>query len=268
MSDFFDKVVTDAKSVEEELLGPDYPYYKYIGTPAELGISPEGSLSATANNVVGLIDYVKLMITGKGRANTAGTGLPLGDKFFLKTGAQCMDVDHGNKLVDRYLWINNIPDGSIPFLTSGAGIQFTDFEGIIPGVMEDLGAMNPMAIFKGFMEGNNPPCSEICMTTIGQPPKGNSDPNTPGSKCLHVSIDDIKAIPACDFPSQVNPQGGPKCQATFTTLDEMKQKGFDTSFRKAYPPSEFPSRESYNNFYIFLCGLLLIFIAQKLLKKN
>ena len=267
MSDFFDKVVTDAKAVEEELLGPDYPYYKYIGTPAEIGMSSEGSLSATANNVVGLIDYVELMITGKGRANKAGTGLPLGDKFFLKTGAQCMD-DKTQKLVDRYIWINNIPDGSIPFLTSGAGVQFTDFEGIIPGVMEDLGAMNPMAIFRGFMEGNNPPCSEICMPTVGQPPGGNSNPNTQGSSCFHVSNDDIKAIPACDFPNKVNPQGGPPCRANFTTLDEMKQKGFDTSFRKAYPSSELPSRESYNNFYIFLCGLLLIFIVQKLLKKN
>ena len=47
MSDFFDKVVNDAKAVEEELLGPDYPYYKYIGTPT----ANQTSLAPNKNNL-------------------------------------------------------------------------------------------------------------------------------------------------------------------------------------------------------------------------
>ena len=48
MSNFFDKIVNDAKGLEEKLLGPDYPYYKFISTPSEMHMSSEGSLSVTA----------------------------------------------------------------------------------------------------------------------------------------------------------------------------------------------------------------------------
>ena len=40
------------------MLGPDYAYYDYIKTPGELGMSPDGNLSATADDVGALINYV------------------------------------------------------------------------------------------------------------------------------------------------------------------------------------------------------------------
>ena len=256
MSNFFNEVMNDSKGVEEKLLGPDYPYYKFIATPAEMGMSSEGSLSTTADDIAGLINYVQMMVGGKGPANMSpnsplkggGSSQPLGDKFFLKTGAQCMD-SKTQQLVDRYIYINNIPDGSIPFLTQGAGIQFTDFEGLVPGIMEDLGAMNPISIFKGFMQGNNPPCTEITLDTIGQPPEGNSNPNIKGTATFHVSNSDIKEIDPCTFPGGGgNPLTDTPCKDTFRTIN--------------------PAEDNYSNFYIFLCALLLLFIVQKLLKKN
>ena len=54
-----------------------------------------------------------MLVTGKGRASK--TGKPLGNKFFLKTGGQCNPIDKKGNTVDRYLYINNVPDGSIPF---------------------------------------------------------------------------------------------------------------------------------------------------------
>ena len=146
------------------------------------------------------------------------------------------------------VFINNIPSGSIPFLTKGAGVQFTDFEGLVPGIMEDLGSMNPIAIFQGFMQGNNPPCTEITLPTIGQPPDGNSNPNIKDTTTFHVSNTDIKSINPCTFPDGKNPITGVPCRETFTSYQS--------------------ATENYRNFYIFLCGLLLIFIVQKLLKKN
>ena len=263
MSNFFDEVVNDAKGLEEKLLGPDYPYYKYIATPADMGMGTEGTLSQTSKNVAGLINYIQMMITGTGpgNKNPLGPSKPLGDKFFLKTGGQCMD-NITKKLVDRYIYINNVPDGSIPFLSSGAGIQFTDFEGLIPGIMENLGDMNPIAIFKGFMEGNNPPCTEITMPTVAQPPDGT--PSTAGTARHFVADDDIKAIPPCDFPGGGNPKTGVPCNSAFTTLNQWKQQ----QKKRLVPASAYPSEEGYNNFYILLCGLLMLFIVQKLLKKN
>ena len=97
-----------------------------------------------------------MMVEGTGPGNaTPNQNQPLGNKFFLKTGAQCMD-NTSKQLVDRYMYINNVPDGSIPLLTKSTGIEFKDFRGLIPGIMGNLEVMNPLSIFKGFMEGSNP----------------------------------------------------------------------------------------------------------------
>ena len=239
MSNFFDEVTKDAKALEEKLLGPDYPYYKYVATPAQAGITDKGTLSATSADIAGLINYVELLITGKGKANTGG-GQPLGDKFFLKTGGQCKDIQSG-KLVDRYLYINNQPDGSIPFITSGAGVQFTDFEGLVPGIIEDLDAMNPIAIFRGFMEGNNPPCTEITMPT-------KTAKNVLGSSSFHVSNGDIQDLGPCDFPGKTNPITKVSCKEAFVgnAIDKKELKSI----------------------YIFLFGIIMLFIVQRLLKRN
>lgn len=262
-SNFFDDVINDAKSMEKKLLGPDYPYYSYIATPTELGMSESGSLSASAKNIAAMLNYIQLMVEGTGPANRNPNGntKPMGDAFFLKTGGQCTDMTTG-KLVDRYIYINNIPDGSIPFLTKDTGIQFTEFTGLIPGVIEDLGTLNPLEIMKGFMLGNNPPCREITMPTVGQPP---GEITAAGSMKQHVADADITNMAPCDFPDKTNPITGIGCKAAFTTLNEMKNKGLDTSFRKKRTHS---GKENYNNIYIFLCGLLLIYLVQKLMKKK
>lgn len=267
MAQFFDDVVNDAKKMEQKMLGPDYPYYSYIATPAAMGMGETGTLSQAASNFAGIINYIALMVTGTGNANANpnGKALPTGDAFFLKTGGQCKDNQSG-KLVDRYLYINNIPNGSIPFLTSHRGMQFAEFTGLIPGIIEGLGRFNPIAIMRGFKEGSNPPCREITMPTVGQPPGSLT---AKGQVTHFVSDTDIGDLDPCDFklnpPSQgTNPITNVPCKIQFTTLDQMKKQGLDTSFRKKHKNI----KENYNNIYIFLCGLLLIYIVQKLLKKN
>lgn len=278
-SNFFTKVVDDAKAMEKQLTGPDYPYYDYIASPGELKPTPMsevGSISAAGDDVVAMIAYIQLLIEGRGGANMnprksgpgcksgqiGGGPCPMGNAYFLKTGAYCKSP--GGKLVDRYLWVNNIPNGSIPLLTKNTGITFTDFTGLIPGIMEDLGALNPMAILKGFMTGNNPPCQTIPMNTVGQPGLGAPTTNNGVQNTYHVANADIENIPACDFANGVNPITKIGCRATFTTLEDMKKQGLDTSFQK----TQHTIKDNYNNIYIFLCGLLLVYMVQKLLKKS
>ena len=236
---FFNDVMKNASSVEQKLLGPDYPYYKYIATPGEIGITDKGTLSATADDVAGLINYVQLLVEGTGKANKGG-GEPLGDKFFLKTGGQCKDIQSG-QLVDRYLYINNVPDGSIPFISSGVGVQFKDFRGLVPGMVENLGKMNPISIFRGFMQGNNPPCREISLPT-------RSATNVMGTDSKHVSDTDLQDLGPCDFPSKVNPVTNTKCREAFRSNEVTK--------------------EEFGFLYMLTFGLLLLFIFKKLLKKN
>ena len=164
MSDnIFQEVLTDVNAVEEKYMGPSYPYYKYIKNPSEIGMSAKGSLAVLGKDIDGLIAYTELLVTGKSKASA--TGQPLGNKFFLKTGGKCTNKET-NEEEDRYIYINNVPVGNVPFISSGVGVNFSDFRGLIPGTISNLNAFNPFAIMQGFLEGSKPECQELTMETI------------------------------------------------------------------------------------------------------
>ena len=208
MSNIFQEVLNDAEGVQNELLGPTYPYYKNIKSPSQIGMSSKGTIQQMSNNVNGLINYVELLVSGKSKASA--TGGPLGNKFFLQTGAKCLDnsSDASNNQVDRYIYVNNVPNGDIPFISSGMGINFSDFEGLIPGAMGNLNALNPFAILQSFMSGATPPCQEITMQTINVN-------NTKSSETHFVTVTDIKNIDPCSFPNKKNPITKAKCKESF-----------------------------------------------------
>jgi hypothetical protein len=199
MSGFFSDIMTDMKGMEQNLLGPDYLYWKRILKPSDMGMSDDGNFGALANNISGLINYVEVMVSGKGGSTT---GRPLGDKFFLKTGGQCTDVA-SNKLVDRYIYINNIPSGNIPFISSGlGGTDFTEFEGLIPGTLGDLAKLNPLNLFKSFMMGDNPPCMSVHLETVTPVTDGNGNDtgqDNNGSDTKFVAVADVKNMDPCTF---------------------------------------------------------------------
>ena len=147
MSNIFQEVLNNAQGVEEKLLGPSYPYYKNIKTPSQLGMSSKGTIQQMSQNIVGLTNYVEVLVSGKSSASA--TGGPLGNKFFLQTGGKCVDnsVDGSNNQVDRYIYVNNVPEGDIPFISSGLGVNFTDFRGLIPGAMSNLNVLNPFLLY-------------------------------------------------------------------------------------------------------------------------
>jgi hypothetical protein len=204
-SNIFQDVLEDAKAVEQKLLGDPYPYYKNIKTPSQIGMSDKGSLDALGKDIDGLIQYVELLVSGNSKASA--TGKPLGNKFFLKTGAKCKDISSGDQ-VDRYIYINNVPTGNIPFISSGLGVNFSEFKGIIPGAMSNLNALNPFAITQAFMAGATPDCQEITMETI-------TTDNIKSSESHYVTLVDIKNMDPCIFSNGENPATKKKCQETF-----------------------------------------------------
>jgi hypothetical protein len=207
MSNIFQQVLNDAGGVQDKLLGPTYPYYKNIKSPSQIGMSDKGTIQQLSNNIGGLINYVELLVSGKSKASA--TGGPLGNKFFLQTGAKCLDKASNNQ-VDRYIYVNNVPNGDIPFISSGLGVNFTDFEGLIPGSMGNLNALNPFAILQSFMSGATPPCQEITMQTI-------NNNNTKSSETHFVTVADIQNIDPCSFPNKQNPITKAKCKESFQT---------------------------------------------------
>ena len=194
MASFFEKAAHDVDSLEQEFLGPDYKYYANIRNPDELGMSSEGSMSTMADNVAGLINYVEVLVSGSGAASK--TNRPLGDKFFLKTGGQCTTSD--GKTVTRSLYVNNVPDGDIPFISSMSGFNFTAFEGLLPGILEDVGHLNPLPLFSAFMQGGKPPCTQITMPTI------NTN-NEHGTASGYVVNSEIKSMNNAWFTSEPKP---------------------------------------------------------------
>jgi hypothetical protein len=214
MSNLFDQVLTDTKGVEARLLGPTYPYYKNIRTPKEIGMSDAGTIKQMGKNIDGLIQYVEVLVTGKSRASS--TGGPLGNKFFLQTGAKCAAVDKCTdpndastcKKVDRYIYVNNIPQGNIPFISSGLGVNFSEFKGLIPGTMGNLNVLNPFGIMRAFLSGSNPPCQEITLQTV-------DINNNRSSETHYLTLTDISNMDPCFFSNRKNPITGKSCKETF-----------------------------------------------------
>ena len=216
MSNLFQEVLNDAKGVEERLLGPTYPYYKNIKAPNEIGMSDRGTLQQMGKNIDGLIQYVELLVTGDSKAST--TGGPLGNKFFLKTGAKCVAIDKCTdendestcEQTDRFIYVNNVPSGNIPFISDGLGVNFSEFKGLIPGSMGNLNVLNPFAIMRAFLSGSTPPCQEITMQTI-------DINNNKSSESHYVTLADIQNMDPCIFSNKTNPVTQDKCRETFKT---------------------------------------------------
>jgi|SaaInlV_150m_DNA_5_1039734.scaffolds.fasta_scaffold02396_2 hypothetical protein len=276
---FFDDIMNDVDSVEQELLGPDYSYWKHIKGLDELNITSDGD--GIVNDFKGLMDYIKILITGRGGASD--TGKPLGNAFFMKTGASCLDVDSnkkdadkkkdadnkhhivdacGNKVVketdedkynsvDRYVYINNIPDGDIPFLSSLAGEDFTFLEGLVPGIMSNMNNLNPFSIFSSFLDGVNPKCKKVSLKTA-------NNKNVISYKEQYVTLTDIKSLNPCWFKDKKNPLTGKTCP---------KGEGFQNRYENNYKTDTLPSGIICKAYYTTLC-LMLLYLFYKIASKK
>jgi hypothetical protein len=248
----FQDVLTNAKAAEEKYIGPDYPYYKYIKTPSEIGMSDKGSLSVLGKDIDGLISYVELLVSGGGKASA--TGQPLGNKFFLKTGGKCTDKATSQD-VDRYIYINNGPQGNIPFISSGLGVNFSEFKGLIPGTISNLNAFNPMEMFQSFLAGSKPDCQEITMETI-------DIYNNKSTESHFVTLVDIQNMDPCVFSNKTNPISKVKCKESFTNLNSSGLK--DTQCYTCYKIPTDPLTQAY----FASLGLLGVYILYKIMLKN
>lgn len=259
MSNIFQQVLTDATGVQQKLLGPDYPYWKNIKSPSQIGMSSDGNLGALGRDVSGLISYVEVLVSGGGNASVPGR--PLGNKFFLKTGGQCNsnpDASTDPVLVDRYIYINNVPEGNIPFISSGMGVNFSEFKGLIPGAMSNMNVLNPFAIMQSFMEGTNPQCKSITMQTIGPTPPPTSLPvNAVSSETHFVSLGDISNIDACSFSNRINPVTGRRCSEAFenATINKNNEEKKEKENILTYMPND-----PVVQLYFASLGILAIYI--------
>lgn len=243
---FFENALNNLDTLEEDILGPDYPYYKYINSPSDMGMSADGSKIAT--NIGGLMSYVDVLVTGSGKASA--TGKPLGDKYFITTAAKCKDVATGND-VTRSLYVNNIPDGSIPFITSLSG-ESTDLKGIVPGVLHDMVELNPLQIFQAFMIGSDPDCQQVTMETVDAN-------NVSTQETAYLINTDIQDMNPCWFTNNTNPITKAQCKESFATIKQSTPKQSKTD--------KVNERDLYSQLYYGSLGLIGLYIYMKLIIK-
>jgi len=174
----------------------NYPYYKYIKSPSDIGSSSAGNLTALKKDIDALKSYSNVLIYGDTKAHVGGLSA-LGNKYFMNTGGTCVAPDGSTQ--SRYVFINNIPDG-IPFLSSG---QDSAYKGLVPGILGNISYINPFKLFTAFSA--NTSCQQITMDT-------RDIKNASSSERQYVLNDDIYSYNPCWFPSKVNPVTNQRCK--------------------------------------------------------
>jgi hypothetical protein len=263
---------------EGGILGPSYNYIKHIKTPSELGMSAAPSFNVLADDVSGLLGYIELLVTGGSVFANAGKNVgangqyisdlngPLGNKFFLPTATTCKDKATG-ETKKRSIYVNNIPDGSIPLVSSIDGnIKLGSFKGLIPGLLGNIAQIHPTQILLAFTSGSNPPCQKIKMEIT----------KNDGSKKLdsaYVINTDIDIMPNSWFPSI---DGLRKENYDLSSPDESFINKGDTNFSTSHIQQSQASTIDYSNmpndyiirFYYSMLGLLGLYILLRLMLKK
>ena len=139
------------KSTLSGVVGPSYNYANHILDPITLKVSGKGDMDALWKDMGATAAYVDTLTFG----NRVTSGLfgapkqsPLGNKYFIKSGTCSNDSTEECKGKDRYIYIDNVPTGKIPCLDQiGIKLPGTIFKGLVPGLLEDLAVINPVAMF-------------------------------------------------------------------------------------------------------------------------
>lgn len=258
---------------DTSFLGPTYSYAKNIRTPEELEMSDEGTLDALGKDIAGIINYTELLITGTTKASK-NNGQPLGNRFFLQTKGLCTPVDKPESKAERYMYISNIPDGNIPILSSLSGKNASMLRGLVPGVMGNLTAFNPLEIMDAFTQDTKPKCTKVKLPIVD-----TNNRVTWAEK--YVANYDLENINGCSFPDDVQNASSTN-KRVWNTLLRKGQKGCGKQYKGEYKAGfrvlnqvmneELPNADTkitpFANMYNLGFSALFIYILYNFFKKN
>jgi hypothetical protein len=141
------------------IMGPSYSYVDNIQSPSALGVGSDGSMSQIARNIDGIVTYVQYLISGPA----------MGNRFFVKTGGTCKAPDGSSQSRSNY--VNNVTDAAEALPESmrrDLGGLASDFNGLIPGMIQDVEGLNPVSLFNSLSADSVPTCEcYSCPVTSG-----------------------------------------------------------------------------------------------------
>ena len=252
-SSFFTTAANDPSALGEKYTGPNYIYSKWIKSPSEMGMSGGASLDDLANNVSGLVNYMTILTEGGGPALKTG-GQNLGDRYFLSTGGKCQD-SQGNS-VTRSIYIDNVPDGNSPALKK-LGMADSAFNGLIPGLLNDVMQLNPVQMFGAFAKGSSPSCTNIHMKTIDV---NNKD----GTGSGFVVDSEVKTMNPCSFVSGKNPVSEDVCE----TKESFVNANMKIGKTQDLAVSSFSKRRPLADLYTAAVSGLFVYLIYKMLYRS
>ena len=145
-------------AVSTDVMGPSYSYADNIQGPSSMGVGSQGTISQVGKNTGAVINYVKYMVSGPA----------LGNQYFVNTGGTCIAPD--KSIQSRYNYINNVSSGAglLPqALRDDLGGIASDFNGLLPGIMEDTEGLNPAHLFTSLAADSTPTCECYSCPTSG-----------------------------------------------------------------------------------------------------
>ena len=263
---FFDQFGKGMDNIEQKFLGPDYNYAKNINSPTEIdikqfsgenfNITSNNGLNELAADFAGLIDYVELLVSGTTVASA--TGKPLGNRFFLPTPAKCKDNSGIEQT--RYIYINNIPTGSIPIISNIAGKDFTEFRGLIPAIFTDLQVLNPLTLFSGMLVTSDSSCTKVNLSVV-------DNNNSRTFESHYVLNNDIMNISPCVFKDQVNSITQQTCanSEAFTNINNNPK---NNNYRDNFNLDNLTNDDNLLKLYFIILTILYFYIFIKLLLRK
>ena len=219
-------------------LGSGYQYTNLINDPGTAGATANGTLPSLGTNKDVLVGYATVLWDGGPNNPVVNTpNIPLGNSFFYNTGQNCKIDNSGNTTSDpssnettRYVYINNIPSGSLGGAT-----------GILPGIIEKMEDFDPLGFFDKLVDFGTPTCKLVTLEVIDD--NGNSS-----YESNYVALTDIESI--CDnmFQSKSNPLGSVVCGDGYQNLNNNKK------------PKKKKKKINYFNVLIIIIIILIILI--------
>jgi hypothetical protein len=191
-------------------LGSGYQYMNFIKNPGAAGSTANGTLTSLETNKDVLVGYAtSLWDGGPNNPVISTSNVPLGNAFFYNTGQNCK-IDNSdsssNDTTIRYVYINNIPTGSL-----GGAI------GILPGIIEKMEEFNPQGFFEELVTLGTPTCKLVTLEVIDD--NGNSS-----YESNYVALTDIQSICNQYFEDGTNPLGSVSCTEGYQNLNKKPKK--------------------------------------------
>jgi hypothetical protein len=198
----------------------NYNYYKYIYTPTEMGVSVGSDMNNVSDGVAAIFKYIKVLVEGKSGASK--TGKPLGNKFFVETSEKCIERRNKKEQI-RSIYFDNIPTGNFGVIKD-TGENFSEFRGLIPGLIENMMGVAKIDFFSVFTESKMPNCDLVRLKTV-------DINNKKGEAEAYVTVDDIKQISPCNFvPTGINTETRDTCKREdFMLQNHMKDEEIDNA---------------------------------------